>query len=209
MNKLNPEASSCFQRILIVLCGILFLSIVYELARPYQLFPTDPSKSRNKRPAIEARQYNANRPVLTAETLSEIIERPLFMDNRRPYAAPVSTRQGKQKKPHRTEPDILTLISLSAIVIANEKRIALIEDNRTRKLQQLHQGEVFGGWTLTGVGNNSIEMQKGPDTRNIELVVKTSRTAQEKSQASEPERIDKEARMASPANVSEIADNTE
>ena len=191
MNKFNPEASRYFQRILIVLCGILFLSTVYELVRPYQFFPVVPSTVRDKQPVIETPQYNANRTALPPETFSEIIERPLFMDTRRPYVAPVSTDANKHKGLRQTEPDILTLISLSAIVITNEKRIALIEDNRTGKLQQLHQGEMYGGWTLTDVGTNSIAMQKGPDTRNMELIVKQSRPPLERPPASEPEDIGK------------------
>ena len=191
MNKFNPEASRYIQRILILLCGVLFLSIVYELVRPYQFFPAVPSTVRDKQPVIETLQYNANRTALPTETFSEIIARPLFMDTRRPYVAPVSTDANKHKRLRQTEPDILTLISLSAIVITNEKRIALIEDNRTGKLQQLHQGEMYGGWTLTDVGTNSITMQKGPHTKNMELVVKQSRPPLEKPPASEPEDIGK------------------
>ena len=187
MNKFNPEASRYFQRTLIVLCGILFLFVVYELVRPYQFFPAVQSTVRDKQPVTETLQYNANRTALPTETFSEIIERPLFMDTRRPYVAPVSTDANKHKRPRKTEPDILTLFSLSAIVITNEKRIALVEDNRTGKLQQLHQGEMYGGWTLTDIGTNSITMQQGPDIRNMELVVKQSRPSPEEPPASEPE----------------------
>ena len=208
MNKLNPKASSYFQRLLIVLCGILLLSIVYELVRPYQFFPAVPSTVQDKQPMTETPQFNADRTALPTETFSEIIERPLFMDTRRPYVAPVSADAKKHKRPHQTEPDILTLISLSAIVITNEKHIALIEDNRTGKLQQLHQGEMYGGWTLTDVGTNSIAMQKGPDTRNIELVVKPSRTPRAKPQSAKPENVGKEAGIASPADVSEASSGT-
>ena len=191
MNKFNPEASRYIQRILVVLCGILFLSTVYELVRPYQFFPAVPSTVRDKQTVIETPQYNANRTALPPETFSEIIERPLFMDTRRPWVAPVSTDSNKHKGLRQTEPDILTLISLSAIVITNEQRIALIEDKRTGKLQQLHQGEMYGGWTLADVGTNSIAMQKGPHTRNMELIVKQSRPPPEKPPASEPEDIGK------------------
>lgn len=208
MNKLNPEASNRFQRILIVLCGILFLSVVYELVRPYQFSPAAPSAVQDTQPVIETLRHNANRAALPAETFSEIIERPLFMDNRRPYAAPGSTGAEKHKRPHRTGPDILTLISLSAIVITNEKRIALIEDNRTGKLQQLHQGEMYGGWTLTDVGTNSIAMQKGPATRSIELVVKPSRTPQAKPQGARHEDSGREAGIAAPADVPEASNDT-
>lgn len=208
MSKLIPKASSYFQRLLIVLCGILLLSIVYELVRPYQFFPAVPPTVQDKQPMIETPQFNANRTALPTGTFSEIIERPLFMDTRRPHAAPVSADAKKHKRPHQTGPDILTLISLSAIVITNEKHIALIEDNRTGKLQQLHQGEMYGGWTLTDVGTNSIAMQKGQDTRSIELVVKPTRTPGAKPQGAKPENVGKEAGIASPADVSEASTGT-
>ena len=203
MNNLNPQALRYFQQILIVFCGILFLYIVYELVRPYQLFPAEPSMAPDKQAVIEAPQYNSTGPLLPAEIFSEIVERPLFMENRRPHVAPVSTVPGEQKRPHQTEPDILTLISLSAIVITKEKRIALIEDNRTRKLQQLRQGETFNGWTLTDVGTNSIAMQNGPDTRQIELIVKPSRPVPVKPQDAKHRDTSKGAKIASPANVSD------
>ena len=208
MNKLNPKASSYFQRLLVVLCGVLLLSIVYELVRPYQFFPAVPSTVQDKQPVIETLQFNANRTALSTEAFSEIIDRPLFMANRRPYVAPVSTDAKKRKGLHQTEPDILTLISLSAIVITNEKRIALIEDNRTGKLQQLHLGEMYEGWTLKDVGTYSIAMQKGPDTRSMELVVKPSPTPQAKPRGKKHEDIGKKARIASPVDVSAVSTDT-
>ena len=207
MNNLNSQALRYFQGLLVTICGILFLFTVYELIRPYQLFPAAPSIERDEQTVVET-QASVIRPALPQEAFSEIVERPLFMENRRPYVPPVSKGPKEPKRPHQVETDILTLISLSAIVITKDKRIALIEDNRTRKLQQLRRGETFNGWTLTDIRTNSIAMQKGQDTRQIELVVKPSRTASEKPQDVKPKDTDKKLKMASPANVSEDVNKT-
>ena len=200
MNNLKPQAARCFQLILVVICAVLSLYVVYELLRPYQPVPVTPPGAQDKQTSIEARQHNATRPVLPVETFSEIVERPLFTDKRRPYMPPVATGPGKQKRPQRPEADIRSLISLSAIVVTKEKRIALIEDNRTGKLQQLRQGEKFNGWVMTGIGTNSIAMQKGPVTRNIELAVKPSRTPRANSQGAKPGDAGRQAGIAAPAS---------
>ena len=201
MINLNPQTLRRLQGLLIALCGLLFLFTVYELVRPYQLYSAVPSIEPDNWTMVEA-QPGTIKPVLPAEAFSEIVERPLFMENRRPYVAPVSTKPGEHKRPHQAEPDIMTLISLSAIVITNDQRIALIKENRTRKLQQLRQGETYNGWTLTDIQTNSIAMQKGPDTRQIELVVKLSRSIPDKPQNTKPGDTDKEAL---PTKVSEVA----
>lgn len=208
MNELNPQTLRCIKGFLSTLCGLLFLFMVYEMGRPYKFFSTTPAIEPDIETVMDTQYDRTIKSVPPEEVFSEITERPLFMEDRRPFVAPVSTQTGKRKRPRQTEPDILTLISLSAIVITKDKRIALIEDNRTRKLHQLRQGERFSGWTLTDIGTNSVAMRKGPNTRNLELVVKPPRTAQEKPQDTKREGIDEEARIASPTNVSENGDNT-
>ena len=82
-------------------------------------------------------QSGTNRPVPPPEAFSEIIERPLFMENRRPF---VPAPNKKRERPGPVEPDISAQISLSAIAITDDKRIALIENNRDRKLKKTQAG---------------------------------------------------------------------
>lgn len=197
--SVNPRVLRSLQVILIALCVIFSGYSLYELVRPYRLSSAALSTNQDAL-AVSEIQARVNRPILPPEAFSEIVERPLFMENRRPFMPPAST---EPKRPHQAEPDISTQISLSAIVITDNKRIALIENSRNKKLQKLQQGETFNGWTLTDIETNSIAMQKGPDTRRIELTVKPSRPAPEKQQDTKPEDTDKQFRMASPTNISE------
>lgn len=204
--SVNPQALRFLQVVLIALCVIFSGYTLYELVRPYRLSSAALSTDQDAL-AVSEIQTRVNRPILPPEAFSEIVERPLFMENRRPFVPPASKGSKEPKRPHQTEPDISTQISLSAIIIADDERIALIENNRDKKLQKLRQGEAFNGWTLTDIQNNSIAMQRGQETRHIELIVKTSRPVPEKPQDTKTEDAYKQSRMASPTNVSEDANN--
>ena len=169
MITLHPQALRCFQAVLIVLCGIFSGYTLYELVRPYGLTSATLSTHQD---ALVMSETRADRPVLPPKAFSEIVERPLFMENRRPLAP---EERSRPERPAQAEPDIATQISLSAIVIADDDRIAIIRSKQDRKLKKLRQGETFNGWTLTDVQTSHIAMQKGPDTRQIELTMKPSR----------------------------------
>ncbi len=208
MSNLNPWALRFFQGILIALCGIFSGYTLYELVRPYPLSSSALSIEPDKQTVVKT-QTVTNSPVAPLETFSEIIERPLFMENRRPFVPPVSTGSKESKRPRQAEPDISTQISLSAIVIADEKGIALIENKRDRKLQKLQLGETYNGWTLSDIQANHIAMQKGPETRQIKLVVKPSRPGSRAQQETKPADAEKQFRIASPENVAENGDDDE
>ena len=145
----------------------------------------------------------ASRPAPPLDTYSEVVERPLFREDRRPYIPEPTV---EREPPGDTGPDITTLISLSATVINEDERIALIERKQDRKLQQLRQGEEFNGWTLNQIQADDITMQKGQETRHITLSVKLSRQQAQPQQDGKPADTEKQSRMASPANVPENPD---
>lgn len=186
---------------LAAMCLLLSGITLYEWVRPFRLSTDTPLIQPNKEPAVAEPKALANRPVSSLETFSEIIERPLFRKDRRPYVPETPI----EPEPVRdTRPDITTQISLSAVVIDGDERIALIERKHDKKLQQLRQGETFNGWTLNHIQADDITMQKGQETRQIALAVKLSR---QQAQPQQDGTSEKQSRMASPANISEFPDD--
>ena len=178
--SLNLDSVRFIRATLLVLCVALVGVTAYELVRPYRLPATAPVE-QNDPPATtdEATPTTAEGatdgaiPPLSA--FSEIIERPLFITNRKPFVQPASTPKRSAPKPDTPEQ-----VLLSAIVITDEQRLALVYTDRDKKLQQLRQGEEFKGWTLTELRTSGIFLKKGQRTRYVQLAVAPSRrTSQE------------------------------
>lgn len=189
----------------ITLAGICLLCsgvIIYEWTRPLRI-PAEtplfhPDETTSKSPMA-----SASRLVQPIDTYSEVAERPLFREDRRPYIPepPVEPEQ-----PRDDGPDITTLISLSGTVINEDERIALIQRKQDNKLQQIRQGEKFNGWTLNRIQADDITMQKGRQTRQITLTVKPPRQQAQPQENLKPADTEKQSRMASPTNTSENPD---
>ena len=200
--KLSQQATRITRISLIATCVLSSGFIIYEWTRPYRLsvdppllLPEDSIPAEPKTPA--------NRPVAALDTFSEITERPLFRENRRPYVPKAPT---EPTQPRDTGPDITSQISLSAVVINKGERIALIERKQDKKLQQLKEGEKFNGWTLNRIRAGDITMQKGQKTRQIALTVRLSRQQAQPKDDLKPADTEKQSRMASPANTPENPD---
>lgn len=157
------------RRTLTVLCAILALAAVYELARPHRIpqFEREAGPDAQELSALLQETEGDMPPI---EAFAEIIERPLFMENRRPYVAPAPVAvKAPEPAPAPVEPDITEQISLRATIIIGEKRIALVQDLAAGKQRRLKQGEAWNGWTLTRVETDAISMQKGEEVRQIAL----------------------------------------
>lgn len=159
-----------FRHMLTVLCVILAAAAVYELARPYHT-PQLERQAGWAPGGVSALLQAREGDIPPIETFAEIIERPLFMADRRPYVAPVPVvvREPEPEPVVTVEPDIAEQISLRATIIIGEKRIALVQELAIGKQRRLNQGEAYNGWILTRVETDGIFMQKGEEVRQIEL----------------------------------------
>ncbi len=126
--------------------------------------------SSTTRPATEIME----RSVAPLSVFSEIVERPLFRGDRRPYVPAGPVDPGPR---HASEPDISTQISLSGVLINEGERVALIEHRQNKKLQQLRQGDSVNGWTLGNIQAGSILVDKQGRTSRITLVISPSQPA--------------------------------
>ena len=167
---------------LLLACVLFVGATVYELVRPYPVTPATALLNQEKTSATGP-ITTTGRDVPPLSAFSEIVERPLFREDRRPYK-PETPAEPEQTSD--TGPDITDQISLSAVVIDENERIVLIKRRQGKKLQQLRQGDKFNGWTVNHIRADDITMQKGQETRQIALMVTSSQPASKESQ-NEPE----------------------
>lgn len=166
--NINQQALRVFSRALAVLCAISCVVTTCELVRPYDT-AYDAAFIDGGEEAPADTTMPASETIPAIDAFSEIIERPLFMENRRPYVPPAPVVTKKPETPRPEEPDIATQISLRATIIIGDKRTALIQVIVDGKQQKLRQGEAFNGWTLADVQTDSISMKKGNEVRRIDL----------------------------------------
>ena len=96
-------------------------------------------------------------------------ERPLFSRTRRPALedeeAPVQVAQGGLE------------VILTGVIIAGEKRVALIVPRNSAKAVRLAQGERFQGWTLSEVEAGGVIFRQGTRAQILELNHKAANPA--------------------------------
>lgn len=106
---------------------------------------------------------------LMINAYQDIIDRPLFMEDRQPYIllAPKTNKSNiKELK--------LQQLSLSAIVITSDKSIAIFQYAQSKTLQRIALGETIDGWILTEVLEQSVVLKKGDNTKTLVLEIKGS-----------------------------------
>lgn len=118
--------------------------------------------------------------ILEITNYEEIVNRPLFHDDRKPVAG-TSIETEKQPGKHKKKADTLKsnqTLSLTAIVITPKTRLAIMQAGKSKALQRLTTGESINDWTLTGIQDRSVILKSGKETQTVELEVKTSNQAQ-------------------------------
>jgi len=109
----------------------------------------------------------------------EIINRPLFFEDRKPYVyvAPEKS-QKKSNKKKKTAPKQTEQYVLNAVIITPEKHLAIIQSSRGKNTQRIALGESLDGWTVEAIEPRSVLLKKGNETKNLELEIKTSNPKQ-------------------------------
>lgn len=169
----RPSSNKILRFFLLTLSIICLSILLFESLQDYSFDETILSNpvTSNK----EEKQSNNITPLPPLTDYAEIIERPLFMEDRRPFVPPevVTPAKPTTRKAPATRRQEQTF-SLSAIIITDDKRIALLESGREKKLHKVSQGDELDGWTIVDIAPNKISMQKGTETREMELAVKSS-----------------------------------
>ena len=100
-------------------------------------------------------------------SFSETLARPLFMPNREPTgaesASPLPAPRDAKANANR--------YALSAIIIVDNERVALLKDTATGSLSRVREGESLAGWRVEEIHADGAVLNNG-DTRE-ELVLRT------------------------------------
>lgn len=156
--------------ICIALAGLLFIEL--NTGNPEAENTILPVASDLEKIAIP--DINQGLPPITE--FQEIINRPLFMENRQPYV---------QLEPEieSEEPDLQENIiaaptaqqfMLTAVIITPETSTAIIQSGKNRELQHIIIGEKIDDWTLVEVHQQHIILKQGDTIQTVELEIKKS-----------------------------------
>ena len=151
---------------------MLFLNIGLGVYLFMQSTPELPGTENNITVSVDAKELisatgnEKKLPMINA--YQDIIDRPLFMENRQPYVllAPKTKTNIKEMKSRQ--------FSLSAVVITSEKNIAILQHAKSKTLQSVALGETIDGWTLTEVHEQHVVLKKGDNIKTLVLEIKGS-----------------------------------
>ncbi len=101
------------------------------------------------------------------ESFSETLTRPLFMPNRQP---PDMESESPLPAPRAARPNADRYV-LSAIIIVDDERVALLTDTATGALSRVREGESLAGWQVKEIHADGAVLNNG-DTRE-ELSLRT------------------------------------
>ena len=153
---------------LTLVCGTLAAIIASQLDASLSATPGEginPTAASTEETAPELPSYSL--PPLS--DFAALSERPLFSRTRRPTledeAAPVPVAQGGLE------------VVLTGVIIAGEKRVALIVPKNAAKPVRLAEGERFQGWTLSEVETEGVIFRQGTRAQILELNHKAANPA--------------------------------
>lgn len=177
--KLNRRVLRTIRGYLLYACVLFVGSTVYELVCRYSVTPATVLLNHDKSTAKLPGTATTERVVTPLSVFSEIIERPLFRQIRRPYVSPPDAPA--EQDTSTEEPDLSELVKLSAVIISGSERIALIQTAGNDKLQKLGPGDTVNGWSVATIQPGSIDMINGRRTSRLTLKAARLHTASGKS----------------------------
>ncbi|TFH50535.1 MAG: hypothetical protein E4H01_02120 [Lysobacterales bacterium] len=104
--------------------------------------------------------------LVDRERLSETLARPLFMPNRRPPEAK-SAASAAPEAPAASQN--VNRYALSAIIIVDNERIALLTDTATGNLNRVREGESVAGWQVEAIRADSAVLRHGDIREELAL----------------------------------------
>lgn len=150
----------------IIVSGVLILILLAEWS--YGEF------SRNRlqtllNQKIEADYQSEPLPILSipkqsADSINTIIERPLFIEGRKPLP------ENTQESPATTETGQLEDWLLIGTYIKDKRRIALFrKQNEAKKFLKLNEDQLIAGWQLKQILHDRVVLQQGAQEKSVML----------------------------------------
>jgi hypothetical protein len=161
------------QSLLAILC-VVFIYLIWQETRPLEApvmttLENDITTDKDDEkifPGIEN-----NLPAINE--FDEMVNRPLFSENRQPFVAEViENKKQEPKKPNTRKSR--EEYSLNAVIITPATKIAIIQSSKAKELQRIALGETIDNWTLESIEPREIKLSSGTETKTLILEVKNS-----------------------------------
>ena len=165
---MNPLLLKIVHAALFGVCLFCVVVLAVEMF-PTERLDTTPAaaEEENALPDMPAPAFAAEPAARAVTEYAVVIERPLFMPDRRPYPppAPITAPPAAATRQAASPLDFF----LSAVIITPDKRIALVRSQRDGKTQKLLPGDEYEGWKLIGIEPDHISLRQGDEVRRLRL----------------------------------------
>ena len=100
------------------------------------------------------------------EEYAVVIERPLFLPDRRP---PTEEPAEQTDEPQQVTHTDLVRMDLTAVVITTDESRAWVRDSAKQELFKLRLGDDLAGWTVSAIHEDEVELQRQGETDALVL----------------------------------------
>ena len=152
--------------ILSFVCALLLAILVSELLFPPSSSVITPEASQTPQSPLPMKKDDFSLSPLSQ--FQAIIERPLFLQSRRPIPGATTETSPTVSKETR-----LNQYSLTAVVIVPDKRLALLRSTTDKKIHKIEEGQDLQGWKLKEIKDDSALFQQVNESQELRLQRKT------------------------------------
>ncbi|MDX1434510.1 MAG: hypothetical protein R3286_18855 [Gammaproteobacteria bacterium] len=157
-----PRLTVLLAAMLAVLLAVAALELRHGIDREVVRVPAPDAVATP--PAVAAPAFE----LAGIERLSETTARPLFMPGRR---MPVEIESPAVQAPSADRAPDMRRLALSAIVIVEDQRVALLSDLASGSLSRVREGDSVGGWRVLEIRDDSVVIES--DASREELPLRT------------------------------------
>ena len=147
-------------------CALLLAILVSELLFPPSPSVITPEASRTPQSPLPLKKDDFSLSPLSQ--FQAIVERPLFLQSRRPIPGATTETSPTASKETR-----LNQYSLTAVVIVPDKRLALLRSTTDKKIHKIEEGQDLQGWKLKEIKDESALFQQVNESQELRLQRKT------------------------------------
>lgn len=171
---MSTQTRKISNTILALLCVIFIVFILIGLNKDISLQTNKGSEPDKNKTNIEdtVESGSSDKPI---EQYQEIVDRPLFYENRQAPDSggifPDSAAPGNRRTSGKSDSGNFIV---SGIVITGSTKVALLEFKKDRKIQKFTEGDDLDGWIIANIFPSHLELQKGEETKQLPLMVKGS-----------------------------------